>query len=328
VFWSAQGKRWVMAVALPNEHKVLIYGSPDLKQWKRLSEFGPAGATGGQWECPELFEVPLDGKGEARWVLKVGLNPGALAGGSGEQYFVGRFDGERFQNENPSTTTLWTDYGKDCYCALTFNNLPKAQAPLMVGWMNNWQYADRVPTSPWRGQMTLARKLALRTTAEGIRLIQQPADGLAALRETPTPVHESMSGTGHQFQFASIVPLGTAKEVGWKVLAKDGTFTNIGYDRRNSVLFMDRKHSGDVGFSSDFPARTEAPLKLNGNTLRLNVVVDRNSVEVFAEDGRVTMTNLVFAPGAADGLQFYANGGKAGVVSGSLWKLKTGWTEH
>ena len=328
VFWSAQAKRWVMAVALPNEHKVLIYGSANLKQWKRLSEFGPAGSTGGQWECPELFEAPLGAGGETRWVLKVGLNPGAVAGGSGEQYFVGRFDGERFENDNPPTTTLWTDYGKDCYCALTYNNLPKTQAPLMLGWMSNWQYADRVRTSPWRGQMTLARKLALRRTTEGIRLIQQPADGLAALRETRIPVHESMSDTGHQFQFSSIVPLGTAQEAGWKILMKGDTFTSIGYDRRKGVLFVDRNHSGDVAFSADFPARTEAPLKLIGDSLRLNVVVDRNSVEVFAEDGRVVMTNLVFAPAGAGGLQFYADGGKAGVVSGSLWKLRTGWVDH
>jgi fructan beta-fructosidase len=325
VFWSAQGKRWVMAVALPNEHEVLFFTSADLKRWKRVSEFGPAGATSGQWECPELFEVPLDGKNETRWVMKVGLNPGALQGGSGEQYFVGSFDGERFQNDNPPATTLWTDYGKDCYCALTFNNLPKTQAPLMLGWMSNWQYAANLPTSPWRGQMTLPRKLALRTTPEGIRLFQQPADSLAQLREARTPVHESMSGSGHQFQFTSIVPMGTAREAGWKILAKDGTFTTIGYDRAKSVLFVDRTHSGDMAFSSHFPARTEAPLKLNGNTLRLNVVVDRNSVEVFADDGQVTITNLVFAPADSDNLEFYATGAKAGVVSGSLWKLKSTW---
>ena len=89
-------------VALPNEHKVLFYGSADLKQWERLSEFGPAGAAGGQWECPTLTEVPLEGSGprQTRWVLKVGLNPGGLQGGSGEQYFVGSFDGSRFVNDN------------------------------------------------------------------------------------------------------------------------------------------------------------------------------------------------------------------------------------
>ena len=156
VFWAEQARRWVMAVALPNDHKVLFYGSPDLKTWERMSEFGPAGATGGQWECPTLTEIPVAGsRGETRWVLKMGVNPGGLQGGSGEQYFVGTFDGRRFTNDNPPSTTLWTDYGKDCYCALTFNGLPRGESPIMIGWMSNWQYAAKVPTAPWRGQMTI-----------------------------------------------------------------------------------------------------------------------------------------------------------------------------
>src|SRR5579884_1091323 len=110
VFWSDASRQWIMAVALPNDHKVLFYGSPDLKRWSELSEFGPAGAAGGQWECPTMALLPVSGGG-TRWVLKVGLNPGALQGGSGEQYFTGSFDGRRFVNDNPPSTTLWTDYG-------------------------------------------------------------------------------------------------------------------------------------------------------------------------------------------------------------------------
>ena len=85
------------------------------------------------------------------------------------------------KTRTPPNTTLWTDYGKDCYCALTFNHLPKADPPVMLGWMNNWQYAGNVPTSPWRGQMTLPRKVTLRTTTDGIRLFQQPAPSLASV---------------------------------------------------------------------------------------------------------------------------------------------------
>ena len=316
-----------MAVSLPNDHKVLIYGSSNLKQWKRLSEFGPAGATGGQWECPELFEVPLDGKAETRWVLKVGINPGAVGGGSGEQYFIGHFNGEQFQNENPSATTLWTDYGKDCYCALTFSNLPQKDPPLMLGWMSNWQYASETPSAPFRGQMTLPRKLGLRTTPEGIRLFQQPVDSLATLHEARVSVEEKAVSTGHQFEFVSTVPMGTAQEAGWKLLARDGTFTTIGYDRQRGTLFVDRTHSGNVGFNKDFPAKTEAPLKLIGNAFRLRAIVDRDSLEVFADDGSVTITDLIFAPAEADTLEFYAKGGKAGAVSGSLWKLKSAWSQ-
>ncbi len=89
VLWSDEGKQWVMAVSLPNDHQIRFYGSPDLKKWDRLSEFGPAGSTSGQWECPNLFKLPLDGNPKnVKWVLKVGLNPGALQGGSGNSILL------------------------------------------------------------------------------------------------------------------------------------------------------------------------------------------------------------------------------------------------
>ncbi|MCU1262162.1 MAG: Levanase [Bryobacterales bacterium] len=326
VFWSEQKKRWVMAVSLPDDHQVRFYGSPDLKRWERVSEFGPAGATGGQWECPILFQLPVDGDGRnTRWVLKVGLNPGGLQGGSGEQYFVGQFDGTRFVNDNGPSTSLWTDYGKDCYCALTFNNLPPAHQPVMIGWMNNWQYANQVPTSPWRGQMTVPRELALKTFPEGIRLVQKPLPSIQGLREK----HATMTGgaaemKSHSFQLTTALQLGTAKEAGWKLLANDGSYTLVGYDTGRQELFVDRTHSGLVSFSKDFPARTAAPLVRPNGPLRLEILVDRNSVEVFADDGRVALTNLVFPEADAFRIEFYSKGA-ATPVNADLWTLRSIW---
>lgn len=327
VFWSESGKRWVMAVSLPNDHKVRFYGSADLKRWRTLSDFGPAGASGGQWECPELFELPVDGKpGQTGWVLKVGLNPGGLQGGSGEQYFVGQFDGTRFVNDNPPALTLWTDYGKDCYCALTFNNLPPAQSQVMIGWMNNWQYAADVPTTPWRGQMTAPRKLALRSGPDGPRLVQQPVDALRKLRKQHLVIDgRKPSVVESPYELESVISLGNVTEAGWKLAAADGTFTLLGFDRDKQELFVDRTHSGDIGFNKDFPARTTAPLRLDGDQLRLHVLVDRSSIEVFAADGRIAMTNLVFPPPDARSIQFYSKGGQAGSVTADVWTLGSIW---
>lgn len=299
VFWSEQGKHWVMAVSLPNDHKVRLYGSPDLKKWNQLSEFGPAGATSGQWECPELFRLSVKEKaGESRWVLKVGLNPGARLGGSGEQYFVGRFDGMRFTNDNPSTLTLWADYGKDCYCALTFNGLPRDRKPVMIGWMDNWQYAAKLPTSPWRGQMTFPRELSLRETADGIRLYQSPVEAIDEIIDT-----DEDSKSTHSFVLAFSLPIDRGKEVGVKILADKDHYTSVGYDPAKKVLFVDRAHSGLTSFSPDFPARIEAPLIVNGSKLKVRILVDRSSVEVFADDGRIVSTNLVFPPADAHGTE-------------------------
>jgi fructan beta-fructosidase len=323
VLWSEQGKQWVMAVSLPNDHKIRFYGSPDLKRWRTLSDFGPAGAVGGQWECPDLFELPLDGdRAKSRWVLKVGLNPGGLQGGSGEQYFIGRFDGSRFVNDNPASLTLWTDYGKDCYCALTFNGLPRADPPVMIGWMNNWQYAGKVPTSPWRGQMTVPRKLALRTYAEGPRLVQEPVEALLKLRAKRLAWDTKIAS--HSFQIESTIPLGQAEEVGWKILSEGGTYTIIGYNKTDQQLFVDRTHSGRVDFGNYFPARTAAPLPVKG-PLQMNILVDRCSIEVFAQGGRVAITNLVFPEGNAYTVKFYSHGGRPGPMKAALWSVNSAW---
>jgi fructan beta-fructosidase len=96
VFWYAPKNSWIMTVALPRAHQVLIYSSPDLKKWTQLSTFGPAGIDGYQWECPNLFPVPVQGTNQTKWVLMVGINPGAPQGGSMDEYFVGNFDGTTF----------------------------------------------------------------------------------------------------------------------------------------------------------------------------------------------------------------------------------------
>jgi fructan beta-fructosidase len=309
VFWSEQSKRWIMAVSLPNDHKVVFYASSDLKRWDRVSEFGPAGATSGQWECPDLFQLPVDANpSKLRWVLKVGLNPGALQGGSGEQYFIGTFDGTRFVNDNPPAQTLWSDYGKDCYCALTFNNLP----PVMLGWMNNWQYADKVPTHPWRGQMTIPRELSLQTFPEGIRLVQKPIAALKSLREIHTVANaESFSFT------ATMDPRG-AQKAGWKFLSGNDAYTEIGYDSVRQEVFVDRTHTGT------FPARTAAPFSASG-PLTFEVLVDRDSIEVFTAGGRIAITNLIFTPPTIR-ISFFSEGGTpAKLLSAESWSLRSIW---
>ena len=166
VFWHAATKSWVMVVALPTQHKVRFYRSADLRKWELAGEFGPAGAVSGVWECPDLIELPVrDDKGNldsTRWLLSVNVNPGGPAGGSGDQYFVGHFDGARFTEDHPGSGAHWADWGKDFYASTSFSNLPRRRDPIWIAWMSNWQYAAKLPSLPGRGEMTLARSLYLR----------------------------------------------------------------------------------------------------------------------------------------------------------------------
>ncbi|KAL2812633.1 glycosyl hydrolase family protein [Aspergillus granulosus] len=98
VFWYAEAQRWIAVISLAKLHKILIYTSSDLKHWDLASEFGPANAVGGVWECPSIFPLSLDGSETEKWVLMLGLNPGGPPGtvGSGTQYIVGDFNGTTF----------------------------------------------------------------------------------------------------------------------------------------------------------------------------------------------------------------------------------------
>lgn len=196
VFWHEPTARWIMVVSWPVERKVRFYASPDLKSWSHLSDFGPAGSTTGIWECPDLFPLRIEGNRSRKtaWTLVVNVGSGAPAGGSGCQYFVGDFDGTRFVLDagtpapGAEAPALWADYGRDFYAAVSWSDIPRQDGRrLWLGWMSNWEYAQNVPTSPWRSAMTVPRELALRTTPAGLRLLQRPVRELERLRLAKAP---------------------------------------------------------------------------------------------------------------------------------------------
>ncbi|MEO0898805.1 MAG: glycoside hydrolase family 32 protein [Bacteroidota bacterium] len=96
VFWHKASKKWVMILA--SLDRVRIYNSPDLKSWEETSEFGAEyGSHAGVWECPDLFEMDVDGNpGDKKYMMIVSIGSGGPNGGSATQYFVGDFDGKEF----------------------------------------------------------------------------------------------------------------------------------------------------------------------------------------------------------------------------------------
>jgi len=164
----------------------------------------------------------------------------------------------------------------------------------MLGWMDNWQYASKLPTSPWRGQMTIPREITLKTFPDGIRLVQKPA-GIFDKAGKPT----SSTPNARSFEMTAVLGIGSAREAGWKLDFGNDAFVLIGYNATRHEVFVDRIHSGLVAFSRDFPVRVSAPRPQIGSALDFRVLIDRNSVELFAAGGRVTLTNFVFPPSTA-----------------------------
>ena len=330
VSWNEQARSWVMAVSLPKEHKVRFYSSPNLKEWTQLSEFGPTGDVAGDWECPDLLHVPSADGAASIWALKVGLNPGAPQGGSGEQYFFGSFDGKNFIPSNERGSHGWTNYGKDDYCAISFNGLPQGQRPVLIGWMSNWQYAAKVPTSPWRGQMSLPRQLSFVRDSGGLALKQDPV--IAPLRGQSLRLAElltSKDGGGNPIAVPYELQLNfghpTQPIFGLRLFSDKQHWTEIGFDIDKNQFYIDRTHSGEV-FDKEFPTRTVAPI-LSSRPYDLKLVVDRSSVEAFAQDGTIAMTDLIYSPSPGSSIQVFPVGIDAATFSGRGWKLNTIWKQ-
>jgi fructan beta-fructosidase len=330
------GDYWVMLAAEAKDFQIVLYKSVDLKNWEYLSTFGPANATGGIWECPDLFPLHVDGDPDnLQWVLIVNLNPGGPNHGSAGQYFVGEFDGTTFTSTTTVTEGLretarlseyrWLDWGRDYYAAVSFADVPDNRK-LTIAWMNNWDYANRIPTSPWRSPMTLARELSLQTIDGEIRLIQEPVGDWSALGEplttfdlpettiTPgTTIIDGAAGTVQRIDI-SLTP-GTAEEFGLVVRGEGAQGTRIGVRPAEGTLVVDRRESGQTDFHEAFASLDTAPIRLIDGHYQLTLFVDRCSVEVFAHGGQVTMTELIFPLPTSNDVSLYALGGSAAINS-------------
>jgi sucrose-6-phosphate hydrolase SacC (GH32 family) len=326
VFWHEQDSEgyWVMAVVVATERVVHLYRSDDLQDWEFMSDFGPEHAVDGIWEVPDLFELPVDGDpDDTRWVMIVNLNPGAVAGGSGAQYFVGDFDGTTFTPEHLTDSGDladydWLDWGRDYYAAVSYNDTPD-DARVTMAWMSNWEYAEDTPTQPWRGAMALPRELSLETVDGRPQLVQNPVRQVDDLLGEPVTEHPEILVEAHgvdlitpkpgqAYQVDLTLRPGDARESGLRVHQGGGQATVIGYDTSSGELFVDRTDSGDTGFHEAFPGRVHAPAALTDGALELRVVVDASSVEVFAAGGRVTLTELVFPGPDTTGAALYTEG--------------------
>lgn len=342
VFWYEPAKHWVMIVSLPTDKKALFYKSSNLKDWTKASEFTAPDSPATIWECPDLVEVPVDGTMERKWVLMLSMGNNGPAGGSGMQYYVGRFNGSAFVNESKPGEVRFVDWGKDYYAAITFNNLPRRgnRGAISIGWMNNLQYANDIPTSPFRGAMSLPRELRLAkvpTPATHYELRQLPIQELKPLLSTSfqwtgtdvAQLNESILNNGllGDTYCLQLELEATKTGVGVRVKKEEapkgkGDETVIGYDPSRQQVYVDRSRSGNVSFKKEFPGRFTAPLKPQNGRISLQIWVDRSSVEVFGNDGEVTLTNQIFPKPTSKGIEFFGEGLRSVLIRSvePIWK--------
>lgn len=307
VFWHESSGRWIMVVSLSVRKQLSMYASRDLKNWLHLSDFGPVGCVDGIWECPDLFPLLVEqNSGQEKWVLLLNINPGHPAGGSGCQYFVGHFDGTRFVSE--SDEVLWVDHGPDFYAAVSWSDIPANDGRrIILGWMNNWIYAGKTPTSPWRGMMSIPRVASLKKTSHGYRLIQTPVAELLPYRSVDEYrwYRDSLSGASDwlnkQGPFGPAVVVDCTFEnvkpdqrITIAVEAGPGEIVNTSFDFKTGRVTVDRTQAGNTSFADTFAAAHSALFDSAAGHLSLQLLLDVNSLELFIQGGETVISEQLF----------------------------------
>jgi len=334
VFWHEGTKMWIMILAV-RDH-VEFYNSKDLKHWEKSGEFGKAeGAHGGVWECPDLFSLTIDGDQTQKWIMLVSINPGGIHGGSATQYFIGSFDGKTFTNKNPASTTLWVDYGKDNYAGVTWSNIADDNR-IFLGWMSNWQYANVVPTEKWRSAMTIPRTLHLVNTPSGIRVGSRPVVEIATIRQgteelasgeingniplTDIPFDVSTSEMLLEFELAD-----ENVDVGIELSNEKGEKLLVGFDAAQNSYYIDRRNAGKKDFSDDFAGIHYAPRVLETSSIKLHLILDVASAELFADDGTAVITDIFFPQEVMTNVSIFSKGGRVNLKAGRITRLASIW---
>jgi fructan beta-fructosidase len=296
VVWHGPTGKWVMALYLDGNDYTL-YESADLRSWQHLSDLALPGAG----ECPDMFELPVDGDpDDTRWVFW----------GANGNYLVGSFDGTTFA---PEQDVQCVERGANGYAAQTYSDIPAEDGRrIQVSWMRGGKY----PEMPFNQQMSFPVALTLRTTPGGIRLYREPVREIEALHRTARawrdralePGQPLVPETRHKlFDVRLSIEPGEADVVGVRVRGLD-----LAYDaREGAISFLDKS----------------APLAPAGGVVELQLLVDLTSLEVFGNGGLVSMS-FCFLPEAADHpLEFYARGGAARIVALEVHELESAWLQ-
>ncbi|MDQ1123276.1 glycoside hydrolase family 32 protein [Microbacterium trichothecenolyticum] len=279
------GGGWLMLTVEAVERRVVFYASDDLVTWRESGSFGPLGPEGVVWECPDLVHLPVEDTAERIWTLLLSTNPvgdDADPAGSAMHYVVGDLEDGVFRSSSTDLRPL--DHGRDFYAGVTFDSAPGGAA-VMLGWMSNWRYAHVVPTSPWRGAMSLPRTLGLRRIDGALHLVQRPLLPPTAAGD-PAP----LTVEPHAVLEVAWDPAATGA-VRVRLAGEGDATVDVVHDPTARTLTVSRAGSAADALHPDFSGERTAPLA--GAAGALTLVIDGPLLEVFADDGATVLSHLV-----------------------------------
>lgn len=338
VFWHEESQRWI--VALASGQVIRFYSSPDALNWTYLSEFGEGyGCHDGVWECPDLFPLKVKGTDETKWVLIVNINPGGPSGGSATQYFVGDFDGKKFTSTQHQP--LWMDHGRDNYAGVTWSDAPDDRR-ILIGWMNNWQYAGDKPCVTWSGAATFPRELGLVKDRSLYLLTSDPVREIQTIRgesvELKKGTVDQLAVLSDQFAFSK-APIELAltfnqaentritfpSNYGIRLKNAKGEYITIGYNNLDKFFYVDRTHATGIVFSDKFAGIQVVPYIVTTPEIEWRFIIDVSSVEFFTAGGRIVITNVFYPSDPFDIIELFTENGKIDYTQGTITELHSIW---
>jgi sucrose-6-phosphate hydrolase SacC (GH32 family) len=290
IFYHQKSGSWIMLAA--TDQKIHFFGSSDLRQWRLLSSFGPAGNTDLQWEKPQLLELPVAGmQDEKLWLLTITSGHPAGKGFSAVQYFIGKFDGKIFVPETPEARLL--DYGRDFISTVRVQLADEAGnlKPIISGKIGNLLYGDELPDKRLHGMLAFPRMLSFKKSGNQTILIQQPFSDLPD--SEPIKRVEDLTGILNA-RITIKMPVSLNEKKGIHLLKTANQFIEIGYDPASNSVYVDRSYSGFTGFHPEFSGSDKYVLRDKPENIDLTIYLDQNLVEVFVMNGEAVISSLVF----------------------------------
>lgn len=322
VMWYEPTQRWIMILAVGGV--VRLYSSPDCKEWVFESVFGEGyGSHDGVWECPDIFEIPVEGQDEQKYVITVNT-------GYRPQYFVGTFDGKNFHCEFSPEEVHWLEYGRDSYAMVSWSNAPGGRR-VSLAWMCMFDYCNDLPTRNYRGTMSFPREIKLiRKNNSEYTLTNNPVVELHSIRGDNmvyanitvlegNTFDEAWIPTGGMYEVEVDVGNITSQFIGIRLFNEIGEYVLCYINLVNHYVYIDRVHGGNYTFSDRFGVTMSAPVD-EKSKYHLHLLVDKNTLELFEGEG-VSLTSLIFPSQPYNHIEFYCEGGSYTIESLTIYKL-------
>ncbi|BCM88343.1 levanase [Abditibacteriota bacterium] len=245
---------------------------------------------------------------------------------------------DQLQNQGMEQA-LWADYGSDFYAARTWRDIDSVNPrTAWVGWLGNWEYAQSVPSSWGQGFQSVPREIGLTTYAEGVRLVQNPVPELQSLRGPETNFFNRQVPVGttnvtefvptrNTYEIDAEFAVNTASTFGFNLLVGSGRKLMVGYNPRNSNLFVDRTNTSDWTGNASFARKMTAPVAAENGKIRFHIFVDQSSVEVFTNSGKIVLSALTYPGDTQTGIQLFSEDSASQLLSFRAWQLKSSWNQ-